>query len=283
MARHYSTRGFFRQVANALLTRYFADRGLFEDLYFAAMKETKPDTLFASWLYLPDDQRKAMDAEFQEIFELNCDKDFRATIDEARWQMQADPEGLAAFCRSPYQGFYHSEPEKCNFPIRHFNGLPSSIMSMHACRINKKHVPQNAVLVRCPLTGSGLRFGMIRSRQIYRDAMMKASKFFFLSGVICFTFFSEISAQSLPPGCMMMNGEIRCIERRGKPTPKWQQDLQQKQALGKNCHQWIDIYRKKPSSQNKVYRDMACSRYSKKRIHLDDQVYEIFYGTPPRK
>ncbi|WP_456445885.1 hypothetical protein [Thiolapillus sp.] len=154
---------------------------------------------------------------------------------------------------------------------------------MHACRIQKDISLNNAVLVRCPLTGGGLRFGMIRSRQIYRDAMMKASKFFFLSGVICFTFFSEISAQSLPPGCMMMNGEIRCIERRGKPTPKWQQDLQQKQALGKNCHQWIDIYRKKPSSQNKVYRDMACSRYSKKRIHLDDQVYEIFYGTPPRK
>jgi len=91
MARHYSTRSFFRQVPNALLARYFAGRGLFRDLDFAAMKETKPDALFEAWLGLLEDQRKAMDAEFQEIFELSCEKGFRAIIDEAQWQMQADP------------------------------------------------------------------------------------------------------------------------------------------------------------------------------------------------
>ena len=109
MARHYSTRSFFRQVPNALLARYFAGRGLFEDLDFAGMKETKPDTLFAAWLYLPEDQRKAMDAEFQEIFELSCEKGFRAIIDEARWQMQADAEGLTAFIEalSALPNHYH--------------------------------------------------------------------------------------------------------------------------------------------------------------------------------
>ena len=91
MARHYSTRSFFCQVPNALLARYFASRGLFEDLDFAAMKETKPDALFDAWLDLPEDQRKTMDAKFQEIFELSCEKGFRAIIDEGRWQMQADP------------------------------------------------------------------------------------------------------------------------------------------------------------------------------------------------
>lgn len=40
MARHYSTKSFFRQIPNALLARYFGDRGLFEDLDFTAMKET---------------------------------------------------------------------------------------------------------------------------------------------------------------------------------------------------------------------------------------------------
>jgi len=82
---------------------------------------------------------------------------------------------------------------------------------------------------------------------------------------------------------MMFNGEVRCIERRGKPTPKWQQDLHQKQALNDNCHQWINIYRTDPTSQNKAYRDMACSRSAKKKIRISDQVHEIFYGTPPRK
>ena len=32
MARHYSTTDFFRQMPNALLARYFQDRGLFGEL-----------------------------------------------------------------------------------------------------------------------------------------------------------------------------------------------------------------------------------------------------------
>ena len=83
MARHYSTRDFFRQMPNALLARYFRAREVFGDLDFSAMKETQPDELFAAWLYLPDSQRNTMDAEFRVIFELSCEKGFRAIIDEA--------------------------------------------------------------------------------------------------------------------------------------------------------------------------------------------------------
>ena len=53
MARHSSTKDFFRQTPNALLARYFRARGLFGDLDFSAMKETQPDELFAAWLILP--------------------------------------------------------------------------------------------------------------------------------------------------------------------------------------------------------------------------------------
>lgn len=97
MARHYSARSFFRQMPNALLGRYFRSRGLLAELNFAAMKEAKPDALFDAWLNLPENERKAMDAVFQEIFELSCEKGFRAIIDEARWQMQAEPKKLADF------------------------------------------------------------------------------------------------------------------------------------------------------------------------------------------
>ena len=38
MARHYSTKDFFRQMPNALLARYFQAMGLFGDMDFAAMK-----------------------------------------------------------------------------------------------------------------------------------------------------------------------------------------------------------------------------------------------------
>jgi len=64
MARHYSTRSYFRQILNTLLARYFTERGLFSDLDLSALKETKPDALFEAWLVLPEDQPKPMDAQF---------------------------------------------------------------------------------------------------------------------------------------------------------------------------------------------------------------------------
>jgi hypothetical protein len=97
MARNYSTRSFFRQMPNAWLARYFQGRGLFGDLDFAAMKEGKPDALFAAWLSLLKKQRNTMDAEFRDIFEMSSEKGFRAIIDEARWQMQTTPEALTNF------------------------------------------------------------------------------------------------------------------------------------------------------------------------------------------
>jgi len=97
MARHYSTRDFFRQMPNALLARYFQDKGLFVDLDFTAMKEGKPDELFSAWLALTDGRRRAMDVELQEIFEMSCEKGFRAVIDEANWHLLGSREDLTTF------------------------------------------------------------------------------------------------------------------------------------------------------------------------------------------
>jgi hypothetical protein len=71
MARRFSTRGFFRQMPNSLLARYFKERGLFGDLNFSILKETQTDELFAAWLTIPATQRHEMDAGFREIFELS--------------------------------------------------------------------------------------------------------------------------------------------------------------------------------------------------------------------
>jgi hypothetical protein len=90
MARHYSTRSFFRNIPNALLARCFQERGLFREKDFSGMKETKPDELFTAWLEIPDDQRNEMDAEFQDIFELSCEKGFRAIMDEAEFHLPGD-------------------------------------------------------------------------------------------------------------------------------------------------------------------------------------------------
>jgi hypothetical protein len=85
-------------MPNPLLARYFHARGLFSELDFRAMKETQPDELFSAWLDLPpDSQRNSMDAEFRDIFELSCEKGFRAIIDEAEWHLASDSDARAAF------------------------------------------------------------------------------------------------------------------------------------------------------------------------------------------
>lgn len=95
MGRLYSTKDLFRHTPNALLARYFANRGVFAELDFGAMDEARPDALFQAWLALPEAQRKAMDAECREIFELSCEKGFSAIRDEAQFHLAHDPAALA--------------------------------------------------------------------------------------------------------------------------------------------------------------------------------------------
>jgi hypothetical protein len=61
------------------------------------MKETKPDTLFAAWLVLPESERNRMDAEFREIAAMSCEKGFRAILDEAVWHFEGRPNEHTAF------------------------------------------------------------------------------------------------------------------------------------------------------------------------------------------
>ena len=97
--RHYTTPDFFRRIPNSLLARYFHERGLFTELDFSAMKETKPDALFAAWLELDEKPRNKMDALFREIFDMSSKKGFKAIIDEAHWQFtdKGTPEQIKPF------------------------------------------------------------------------------------------------------------------------------------------------------------------------------------------
>lgn len=115
MAALYSTRNFFRQMPNALLARYFNERGLFDDIDFTAMKEGKPDELFQVWLTLPSLQRNKMDAEFRDIFEMSCEKGFRAIIDEAEWQLRENPDDLNVFIEKLSKSSNHYERAMVTF------------------------------------------------------------------------------------------------------------------------------------------------------------------------
>jgi len=95
--RHYTLREFFRQTPNHLLARYFERRGVLARFDFEALREADLGTLIEAWSLLPDDQRRAMDAEFQEIFALGDEGGFRAILDEADWHLAANPAERAAF------------------------------------------------------------------------------------------------------------------------------------------------------------------------------------------
>ena len=92
MPQHYSTKDFFRRAPNSLLARYFQKLGLFLDLDFTALKETKPDKLLDHWFGLPTAQRNTMETVFRQIFEMSCQKGFTAIIDEAKFQLGEDIE-----------------------------------------------------------------------------------------------------------------------------------------------------------------------------------------------
>lgn len=99
MARNYSTKHLFRQMSNALLARYFHERGLFAEFDFSAMEEGKVEPLFEDWLQLPDLQRNSMDSDFREMFEMSCEKGCKAILDEANEQLRGKPEALQAFIK----------------------------------------------------------------------------------------------------------------------------------------------------------------------------------------
>lgn len=94
MARHYSTKSFFRNAPNVLLERYFKQHETLTDLDFVNLKEGNPDALFSAWLALDPKTKQKMDSDFQEIFALSCEKGVKAIIDEAEFH---DPDGLALF------------------------------------------------------------------------------------------------------------------------------------------------------------------------------------------
>lgn len=97
MAQHYSVREVFRQMPNALLARYFRARGELGEVNFETISETRPDALLAAWVELPELQRNEADAELREIFELSCEKGFRAILDEADWHLGQDADARVAF------------------------------------------------------------------------------------------------------------------------------------------------------------------------------------------
>lgn len=97
MSRHYSPNDFFRQTPKKVLARFFEARGVLADFDFTAIKDGKSDALFAAWLVLPDAERKPIDTVFSEIFDMSCEKGFKAILAEVYFQFKDQPEKITEF------------------------------------------------------------------------------------------------------------------------------------------------------------------------------------------
>ena len=90
MVQPYSSWDFFRRMPNALLARYFQGKGLFGELDFGAMKQTRPDALVAAWAALPDERCDALEAELSAVHTLSDAAGWQALQDAARDMLEAD-------------------------------------------------------------------------------------------------------------------------------------------------------------------------------------------------
>lgn len=118
-------------MPNALLFRYFGGREALAELDFSTLSDTRPDQLFAAWLGLPDDRRKAMDADFLEVFALSCEKGWCAIRDDARWHLEAEPEQFAAFMEKLSALESHAERAMVTF-LDHNESWHGATMFYHA-------------------------------------------------------------------------------------------------------------------------------------------------------
>lgn len=87
MARQYSQRTFLRQTPNAVLKEYFTGKELLGEVDFDALaKETDIEAVSEATEALPDTQRAAVEADFEQVNELAYARGVEAILEEAAFR-----------------------------------------------------------------------------------------------------------------------------------------------------------------------------------------------------
>lgn len=109
MAQHYSSKDFFRNTPNIVLSRYFEIKGVFASLDLSELKETKLESLYKAWDALDSEVRNRLDAELITLNDLSGKKGCQAIIDEAKYQFRNTPEKYQPFVDmcSEVKNHYH--------------------------------------------------------------------------------------------------------------------------------------------------------------------------------
>lgn len=125
MSKQYSPKHFFRKAPNRFLKQYFTEKNVLSGMIFHKLTETKIEPVYEAWLKLPEDVRRKIERDFQEIDELATEGGVKAILDEANYHeenlaekfTELDSPHSCAFwtflTRNKYWGgasaFYHAD------------------------------------------------------------------------------------------------------------------------------------------------------------------------------
>ena len=101
MARQYSPRNFLRQTSNALLDRYFHDRGLLTGLDIESLAEAEVEPIFEAWEALPAARRAEVDSDFAVVDSVADEQGILTLLEEASFQ---NLDLISAF--EEFEGFH---------------------------------------------------------------------------------------------------------------------------------------------------------------------------------
>lgn len=90
MSRHYSGKRFFREIPNALLSRYFERKKLLIGHDFSQLNESGIEALHTALESLPEEVRNEVEQDFSEIDALACEGGIQAILDDAEWYGDLD-------------------------------------------------------------------------------------------------------------------------------------------------------------------------------------------------
>ena len=145
MARQYNPQRFFRQAPNNLLAQYFKGKGVLEIINFEELAETKIESLYESWLALPEKERSDMEKDFREIDFMADEGATKAIIDEADWHDEALGPILSELKSHHDRAFWTflNRPVfwKGALQFHYADNIPASYWR------KRKNIPQKAALV----------------------------------------------------------------------------------------------------------------------------------------
>ena len=112
MSRNYSPKTFLRQTPNHILKEYFSRKKLLGDIDFDKLGDTETEPIGEAMDELTEKERAEIEADFQLIYEMACEKGIELLIEEAQFYHNLDLLPTFEPMENPYEkAFYRPQTD----------------------------------------------------------------------------------------------------------------------------------------------------------------------------